>query len=90
MNELSTSLDQRRRYHVARAFDIGPPLPLPVAGPETHVAGDVENGIGMLWHSPFKRGGVLDCPFHEADGIFLQVCQLGVGSMEGSYVPARL
>jgi hypothetical protein len=90
MNELFASLAQRRRHHVARAFDIGSPLPLLVAAPEADVAGDVENRIDVLGHDTLKRDCVLDRPLHKADGIFLQLRQSGVGSMEGDHIPARL
>jgi len=50
----------------------------------------VKHGIDILRHGAVERGGVLDRPFHQADGIFLQLRQPGVGPMQRGHIPARL
>ena len=61
-----------------------------VAGPKADVASDVENGVDVFGHGALKRGFVLDLPFHQADGIVLQMRQPRAGTMQSHHVPARL
>jgi hypothetical protein len=50
----------------------------------------MEHGIDILGESTVKRLRVLDRPFDKADGIFLQIRQPGVRSMQRNHLPAGL
>jgi hypothetical protein len=52
-----------------------------MAGPHAGVARDVENRVHIVREGPAQRVRILDFPFYQTHGVFLEMRQLGVRSM---------